>query len=219
MNCQQCHRPALTQHKLTVSEPIPYKQNGWIGDQFVPYGRKYRTVKDKVITVCGLCYIDDQIELMRIGGENMTELEQELLTLATKEYAHQNGQQSSNNGHKAGAVPKPKVARKGRRRKRRDAMTPDQARTFNTFSGANAAAVAIARPCGCMPYVDVFTYNRWRAQGFQVQHGEKAVSIPIVKDVPLDDDAAPNTVGKLTTRRIMGTSKVFCRCQVKERAA
>ena len=50
-------------------------------------------------------------------------------------------------------------------------FTPETARHFDRYSIANAVTVKQALPCGCEPYVDVFTYRRWKAQGFQVQRG------------------------------------------------
>jgi len=90
-------------------------------------------------------------------------------------------------------------------------MSAADARQFNTQSIANTIAVESALNCGCQAYRDVFTYNRWKAQGFQVQRGEKAVRLPLVREVSRED---PNT-GEVTTRRILGRSAVFCRCQVK----
>ena len=67
------------------------------------------------------------------------------------------------------------------------AMTATEARSFDRFSVANAATVMAERGCGCEPYVDVFTYKRWQAQGFQVQKGEKSIRIPTVRTVERKD--------------------------------
>jgi hypothetical protein len=90
-------------------------------------------------------------------------------------------------------------------------FTPDTARHFDRYSVANAVAVKEALPCGCEPYVDVFTYRRWKAQGFQVQKGEKAIRLPLIYQRTETD---PET-GKETTTRRTGRSAVFCRCQVR----
>ncbi len=90
-------------------------------------------------------------------------------------------------------------------------MTADDARRFDRFSVGNAVAVKSALPCGCEPYVDVFTYRRWQAQGMQVQRGEKAIRLPMIYQRSEKD---PET-GEETTSRRMGSSAVFCRCQVK----
>ena len=76
---------------------------------------------------------------------------------------------------------------------------------------ANAVTVKQALPCGCEPYVDVFTYNRWKAQGLQVQRGEKAVRLPVIYSRTNTD---PET-GEAHIARRIGRSAVFCRCQVK----
>ena len=93
----------------------------------------------------------------------------------------------------------------------RSTFTPETARQFDRFSVANAVAVKQALPCGCEPYVDVFTYKRWKAQGFQVQRGEKAIRLPLIY---LRTRADPETGDERQERR-MGRSAVFCRCQVK----
>jgi len=48
-------------------------------------------------------------------------------------------------------------------------FTPETARRFDRYSVANAVMLKEALPCGCEPYIDVFTYRRRKAQGFQVQ--------------------------------------------------
>ena len=91
------------------------------------------------------------------------------------------------------------------------AFTPETARQFDRFSVANAVAIKQALSCGCEPYRDVFTYNRWKAQGYQVQRGEKAIRLPLIKTVTKKDAET----GKEETRRVTSRSAVFCRCQVR----
>lgn len=92
-----------------------------------------------------------------------------------------------------------------------DRMTVAEAKTFH-YSAANHTKVltAIAAkvvPCGCVPYTDVFNYRRWQAQGMQVQRGEKMlVKLPTIYMTDSD--------GQESKR--MGSSAVFCRCQVKD---
>ena len=50
-------------------------------------------------------------------------------------------------------------------------LTPQGARSFDRYSVVNATAVESSLPCGCKAYESVFTYRRWKAQGFQVQRG------------------------------------------------
>ncbi len=90
-------------------------------------------------------------------------------------------------------------------------FTPETARHFDRYSVANAVAVKQALPCGCEPYRDVFTYRRWKAQGFQVQRGERAIRLPLVYSREATD---PET-GETRSERRLGRSAVFCRHQVK----
>ena len=97
-------------------------------------------------------------------------------------------------------------------------MTASEAVSFERFSLANAITVTAALSCGCKPYEDVFTFNRWKAQGFFVKRGEHALKLPIVKHAvkeTLDDSGETKT----SSFRILGTSAVFCRHQVEQRQA
>ena len=92
-----------------------------------------------------------------------------------------------------------------------EAMTSSEARHFERFSVQNAAIVAEAFPCGCEAYVDVFTYRRWQAQGFQVQKGEKSVRVTTWIPIKHTDE----TTGE---KKVVGkrpkVAAVFCRHQV-----
>jgi hypothetical protein len=90
-------------------------------------------------------------------------------------------------------------------------MTAAEARQFDTFSIGNAALAESMLSCGCEAYRDIFTYKRWKAQGFQVQRGQKAIRLPLLKSVTRED----KETGEVKTHRIMGRSAVFCRCQVR----
>ncbi len=75
------------------------------------------------------------------------------------------------------AFPKPEPIRKAKR----PAMTADEARTFEATSAQNAVSVQEQLisddrcvSLTCEPYVSIFTYKRWQAQGFQVRKGSKA---------------------------------------------
>jgi hypothetical protein len=94
----------------------------------------------------------------------------------------------------------------------REQLTSEQARSFERFSATNAAIVASSLPCGCVPYVDVFTFNRWRAQGRVVRKGEHAVKIHTY--APITDKETGQVIGKRPWR-----SAVFCRHQTDEVAA
>ena len=90
-------------------------------------------------------------------------------------------------------------------------FTPETARQFERYSVANAVRVKEALPCGCEPYRDVFTYRRWKAQGYQVQRGEKAIRLPMIYQRTEKD----RETGEVRTERRIGRSAVFCRHQVK----
>ena len=90
-------------------------------------------------------------------------------------------------------------------------MSATEARSFDRYSVANAAQVMSERGCGCEPYVDVFTYNRWKAQGFQVQKGETSIRIPTVRTVDRKNKETGESE-KVSLRRL---SFVFCRHQVQ----
>jgi len=92
----------------------------------------------------------------------------------------------------------------------RRAMSESEAVNFERFSGQNAAMVLAALKCKCQPYSDVFTFKRWLAQGYAVQKGEKALRLPLVKDVEETGDDGET----VKVRRLLGMSFVFCRCQV-----
>ena len=95
--------------------------------------------------------------------------------------------------------------------------TPQDARTFDTFSVANAVAVKTAlaeRGCPCEPYADVFTFRRWIAQGRAVRKGEHGIRLPIVVERVNED----KETGEQHTLRLLRSSFVFCRCQTDEAA-
>lgn len=86
------------------------------------------------------------------------------------------------------------------------------AKHFGHFSVHNAVKAELACDEGtCRAYEDIFTFRRWKAQGFVVRKGEKGTKI--VTFVPVkakDDDGKESVVGK---RR--KTAVVFCRHQVE----
>lgn len=90
-------------------------------------------------------------------------------------------------------------------------MTAEEARTFeHGESSSNARMLGMVMECDCQPYEDIFTYNRWKAQGFQVQKGEKGKRITVFSR-STKADAAGNEV----SYSFPSGSTVFCRCQVK----
>lgn len=93
----------------------------------------------------------------------------------------------------------------------RQRMSAQEARAFSRYSPSNAGRVERALHCGCRAYQDVFTYGRWRALGFQVQRGQRAVKLPILIETADEDDD-----GQPITRKRLWTGAVFCRHQVTE---
>jgi len=94
-------------------------------------------------------------------------------------------------------------------------MTAQEATRFDRKSLASELILLDAareRDCSCQPYVDWFTYKRWRAQGFQVQKGEHGIKlttyIPKFKTDPDTGEKVPDGTRPWYTT-------VFCRCQVK----
>jgi hypothetical protein len=90
-------------------------------------------------------------------------------------------------------------------------MTAQEARTFSTYSDENAAFVEESFDCSCQAYTDIFTYNRWKAQGMQVQKGQKAAKIKTYIPIMKEDDNGDEFVAYMKSR----ITSVFCRCQVK----
>lgn len=90
-------------------------------------------------------------------------------------------------------------------------MTAADAVRFETFSPNNAAIVETSRACSCEAYKDIFTYKRWKAQGMQVQKGEKATTITTYRPITKTDEA---TGEEIVVARKPRKSFVFCRCQV-----
>jgi len=93
-------------------------------------------------------------------------------------------------------------------------MTQEQAITFSGYCGANAEALLVtaeSKGCQCMPYQDWFTYQRWLAQGFQVQRGEHGVKLTSwVEIIKKGTDG-----NEIVTGRRPKSYTAFCRCQVQ----
>ena len=162
--CHECNQPAYHPQLHIIGEPIPYKQNGWIGTTFVPYDRKYKGFKERKVRLCGLCYANMEIENMRERGDDVNELQAELLKLAKDEAGARTPAPSPQESAKTSIT-----RRNGHTNGKRPKMTPEQAVTFDGHSLTSMLLVEAGLQCECMPYADVFTYNRWRAQGMQVQ--------------------------------------------------
>ena len=86
------------------------------------------------------------------------------------------------------------------------------ARQFSHFSVHNAVKAELACHEGtCRAYEDIFTFPRWKAQGFVVRKGEKGTKILTFVLIKAKDDDGKESV----VRRRRKTAVVFCRHQVE----
>lgn len=97
----------------------------------------------------------------------------------------------------------------------RPQMSAEEARHFEVFSAANAQAIKGQIPCDCEPYKDVFTFNRWKGQGYHVLKGEHGLRIDVYMSREVEDQATGGTKTIKTRARAV----VFCRCQVEREEA
>ena len=91
-------------------------------------------------------------------------------------------------------------------------MNGSQAVYFDRYSLTNAEIVESHFGCGCKAYKDIFTFDRWMAQGLVVQKGQKGCKVTTYKliyNTKDEDDPNREVVGKKPW-----TSVVFCRHQV-----
>lgn len=98
---------------------------------------------------------------------------------------------------------------------KRPRMTAQEATSFQRYSKANAlAAMVWLRESGackgeCSAYQDIYTYNRWQAQGYQVRKGQHGAKITtMIETMKKDQD------GKEEIDKRPWNTTVFCRCQV-----
>jgi hypothetical protein len=87
------------------------------------------------------------------------------------------------------------------------------ARDFTYFSIHNAVQAQLACPEGsCEAYKDIFTFRRWKAQGFFVRRGEKGTRITTwIEKVETDEERNEKATGKRPKVAV-----VFCRHQVEK---
>jgi hypothetical protein len=92
-------------------------------------------------------------------------------------------------------------------------MNPEDARNFAYFSVHNAVQAQMACPDGsCEAYRDIFTFRRWRAQGYIVRKGEHGATVTTW--VPIKNrsvDSGEETEVKRRPKRAV----LFCRHQVE----
>ena len=95
---------------------------------------------------------------------------------------------------------------------RAEQMSAEDARSFQHFSVHNAVQAQMACPeATCEAYEDIFTYRRWRAQGYAVRKGEHGTKVTTWITVKVrKDDEKPKTRPKRAV--------LFCRHQVEQAA-
>jgi len=88
---------------------------------------------------------------------------------------------------------------------------------FEHHSETNSNIIRNHYKCGCQPYEDVFTFNRWFSQGFSVkkrppdvEKGRWGLALhSLIKTEKVRQD------GTKYEYSLPVTTHVFCRCQVK----
>ena len=92
-------------------------------------------------------------------------------------------------------------------------LSSEDARSFEHFSVHNAVQAQMACPEGsCEAYRDIFTFRRWRAQGYVVRKGEHGTTITTW----IPTSTRNKTEGEeQPTRRRPKRAVVFCRHQVE----
>lgn len=187
--CQECGRETSQGLSIEVGTPIPYRMNGWVGNNFIPYEDKYKGVKLEKRHLCGICY---GLYMLEQEGSAVTndELREALLAMARKEGAPVEvpNLPAPQGGNGKSTPPSSSSIKRNRASVKR--MSADEARYFNSFSHANVTLLMSMLKCRCQPYDDVFTFKRWLAQGLAVQKGQHGYKLQ--------------------------TSHVFCRCQVAD---
>lgn len=178
--CADCDRPiAHDPQRIETHTPVPLKQNGYVGDTFVPWDKTHKSwPKITARTVCGLCYVSDYARTMPDGPEReeiMLQMDALLLQVAKDEAAARTA--TPKRSPAKGKRPKPTRHQRNGARRNGHALTSANAANFDSISEANATVVDAALTCACQPYLDVLTYDRWRALGRQVRHGQHGIRI------------------------------------------
>jgi hypothetical protein len=97
-------------------------------------------------------------------------------------------------------------------------MTAEEARMFRRFSVHNAVQAQMACPeSTCEAYRDIFTFRRWRAQGYRVRKGEKGTAV-ITWITTASPDRDREADGEAKPIRRPKRAVLFCRHQVERTA-
>jgi len=96
------------------------------------------------------------------------------------------------------------------KKSKRPPMTAEEARSFERISKGNISLCLAHFTCGCSPYTDLYTYKRWKAQGYHVIKGEHGLKLPLIKTIDSE-------IGE-PREKLFCSSFVFCRHQVESDA-
>ena len=140
MSCHRCGKPCTNPQPSTETQSIPYRQNGWVGDKFIDYDKKFKGVKTTRVNLCGLCYAIEEVYDQIALGEDMNELHQALLAMAQNEV---DGRSNTPSTSKAGRTSK--VSR--RRKSSKPKMSREESNNFDGYSEANTVHINEARSC------------------------------------------------------------------------
>ena len=160
--CPHCDQPMLYPTDITESEKVPYKQTGWIGENWLdPETHKYKPPIRRTFKVCGMCaathWADEYSEDTTMNGD---ELRDQLGALAAME----NGARMDLlDAMKRGEIPLTGNGKPARKRKA-GKRPKSEHRAKNDLSPIS---------CGCIPHETIQTYNGWHQRGRQVKRGEK----------------------------------------------
>ncbi len=98
-------------------------------------------------------------------------------------------------------------------------MTADEARSFSRYSAANATIALLELKARgvcdgtCNPYENIYTFNRWKAQGYTVKKGEHGVGLGII--IPTTKTEVKDGVEVVTESGRPWSTTVFCFHQVQ----
>ena len=165
-SCARCAKEGVTTYKTFDWIETPYRQNGWVGGQFVPWHYKIKGGRRKDLSLCGMCYASHTVKDMRERGEDVTEIELELLEIAKGAVVSSAPSGNANPSVKAKSTPK---------RRRRQRITASNANNFDAIDVDRADTVESAVACECKAYVDILTFRRWLALGTPVRRGQRAI--------------------------------------------
>ena len=59
-HCHRCNQEAHNPQAHVTFVDKPYKQTGWVGDKFIPFGSKRSVAKN--VKLCGVCFYQEYIE-------------------------------------------------------------------------------------------------------------------------------------------------------------